>query len=169
MLLPAPGRAALPPGQELASSATATPRWTTSSPASARRGNTANALHLLCGALPVGPVQHCDRTIERPATLRAVAGHMHLLGKSITIEVNPGTPRARTVLDIPVWDFDNQGSRPVDAVPLRRGDTVRVTCEHDPGLRDVLPAFDGQPERYVVWGEGTTDEMCLGTLLVTRP
>ena len=22
--------------------------------------------------------------------------------------------------------------------------------------------FEGQPERYVVWGEGTTDEMCLG-------
>ncbi|MGA9747148.1 MAG: hypothetical protein WBQ50_06810 [Nocardioides sp.] len=132
-------------------------------------GNTANALHLLCGALPVGPVQHCDRTIDRPATLRGVAGHMHLLGKSIRIDVNPGTPRSRKVLDIPVWDFDDQGSIPVDAVKLRPGDTVRVTCEHDQGLRDVLPAFEGQPERYVVWGEGTTDEMCLGTLQVTRP
>ncbi len=132
-------------------------------------GNTANALHLLCGAGPVGPVQHCDREIDRPATLRAVAGHMHLLGKSIRIEVNPDTPRSREVLDIPVWDFDNQGSRPVDPVKLRPGDTVRVTCEHDQALRDVLPAFEGQPERYVVWGEGTTDEMCLGTLLVTRP
>jgi hypothetical protein len=31
-----------------------------------------------------------------------------------------------------------------------------------------LPSFEGQPERYVVWGEGTTDEMCLGILLATR-
>jgi hypothetical protein len=68
-----------------------------------------------------------------------------------------------------VWDFDDQGSVAVEPVHLRPGDTVRVTCEHDQSLRDVLPAFAGQEERYVVWGEGTTDEMCLGTLLVTRP
>jgi hypothetical protein len=132
-------------------------------------GNIANGLHLFCGSQPVGPVQHCDQEIERPATLRAVAGHMHLLGRSITIDVNPGTPRAERVLDIPVWDFDDQGAEAVRPLQLRRGDTVRVTCTHDQGLRDVLPAFEGQEERFVVWGEGTTDEMCLGMLLVTRP
>ena len=36
-------------------------------------------------------------------------------------------------------------------------------------LRDKLPAFHGQPDRYVVWGEGTQDEMCLGILTVTHP
>ena len=49
------------------------------------------------------------------------------------------------------------------------GDTLTVSCTHDQGLRDKLPAFEGQPERYVVWGEGTTDEMCLGIVMVTRP
>lgn len=132
-------------------------------------GQTANALHLLCGYEPAGPVQHCDRRIESPATLRAVAGHMHLLGRSIRITVDPGTDHARTVLDIPVWDFDNQGAKPVDPVHLKAGDTVRVTCRHSQRLRDLLPAFRGQPDRYVVWGEGSTDEMCLGILLVTRP
>ncbi len=132
-------------------------------------GLVANYLHLLCGPLPTGPVQTCDRTIKAPATIRATAGHMHLLGRSIKIEVDPGTPRARTVLDIRNWDFDNQGARPISPVRLRAGDTVRVTCRHDQSLRDLLPAFKGQPERYVVWGEGTTDEMCLGLLLVTRP
>jgi hypothetical protein len=132
-------------------------------------GNTANALHLFCGSQPVGPEQHCDTTIERAAMLRAVAGHMHLLGRSLTIDVNPGTPRERRVLDIPVWNFDDQGAVSVDPLKLRRGDTVRVTCTHDQSLRDQLPAFEGQEERYVVWGEGTTDEMCLGMLLVTRP
>ena len=44
-----------------------------------------------------------------------------------------------------------------------------MTCKHVQWLRDRLPAFEGQPDRYVVWGEGTTDEMCLGILQVTRP
>ena len=132
-------------------------------------GMTADYLHLLCGQIRAGDVQTCDRTMQEPAVIRAAAGHMHLLGRSIKIEIDPGTPKARTVLDIKNWDFDNQGSTPVKPVKLEPGDTVRVTCRHDQSLRDLLPAFDGQPERYVMWGEGTTDEMCLGLLLVTRP
>jgi hypothetical protein len=132
-------------------------------------GKTADYLHLLCGSEPAGPVQSCTREITGPETIRGAAGHMHLLGRSIRIEANPGTPRARTILDVPVWDFDRQGSRPTPPIRLKKGDTIRVTCKHDQALRDVLPAFHGQPDRYVVWGEGTTDEMCLGILLVTRP
>ncbi len=132
-------------------------------------GRTADYLHLLCGSTPVGPRQSCTREIEETETIRGVAGHMHLLGKSIRIETNPGTSRARTILDVPVWDFDNQRSRPTPPIRLTRGDTIRVTCEHSQELRDHDPAFAGQPDRYVVWGEGTTDEMCLGILLVSRP
>jgi hypothetical protein len=133
-------------------------------------GSIANGLHLLCGGAPVGPEQSCTREITEPETIRGVAGHMHLLGRKIRIEVNPGTPRARTILDIPVWDFDNQGSRPTRPIALRKGDTVKVTCTHAQDLRDRLPAFETQrQDRYVLWGEGTTDEMCLGILLVTRP
>src|SRR5690606_8255417 len=43
------------------------------------------------------------------------------------------------------------------------------TCTHDQDLRDLIPALSDVPERYVVWGEGTTDEMCLGIVLLTRP
>ena len=99
-------------------------------------------------------------------TILGVAGHMHLLGRSIRIETNPGTPEAKTILDIPVWDFDNQGAKPIQPVHLDPADTVKVTCRHVQWLRDELPAFEGQEERYVVWGEGTTDEMCLGILQV---
>ncbi len=114
-------------------------------------------------------MQSCTRTITKPETIRGVAGHMHLLGTSIKVEVNPGRTGARTLLDIPVWDFDNQGSRPISPAKLQPGDTVKVTCHHSQELRDRLPAFDGIPDKYVVWGEGTTDEMCLGILLTTRP
>ena len=131
-------------------------------------GNTADALHLLCGPIRPGTEQHCDRGINRPVTVRGVAGHQHLLGTSIKIEANPGTPRARTLLDIPVWDFDDQGSRQITPYHLKRFDTVRVTCHHAQWLRDQQPSFEKQrQDRYVVWGEGSTDEMCLGILLTT--
>jgi hypothetical protein len=132
-------------------------------------GATADLLHYLCGPIKAGPVQSCTRTIMKPETVRGVAGHMHLLGKSIKIEVNAGKPDARTLLDIPVWDFDNQGSRPIKPVVLEPLDTIKVTCRHTQALRDQLPSFDGVPDKYVVWAEGTTDEMCLALLLVTRP
>jgi hypothetical protein len=132
-------------------------------------GSTADLLHLLCGPVKAGPVQSCTRMIARRETVRGVAGHMHLLGKSIKIEVNPGRADARTLLDIPVWDFDNQGSRPIKPAVLEPGDTLKVTCRHSQELRDRLPSFTGIPDKYVVWGVRTTDEMCLALLLVTRP
>jgi hypothetical protein len=130
-------------------------------------GNMANLLHLLCGTdIEATETTTCTRTIQRPLTVLGAAGHMHLLGRWIKVEANAGTPDARTVLDIPEWDFDNQGSHPVKPVHLDVGDTVTVTCHHEQDLRDLLPAFDGQEEKYVVWAEGTTDEMCLGMLQV---
>lgn len=133
-------------------------------------GATADLLHVLCNSTqPPGEVQSCTRAINETMTIRGVAGHMHLLGREIKVELNPGTPDAETILDIPVWNFDDQGAQPVDPVQLDPGETVRVTCRHVQWLRDRLPAFEGQPDRYVVWGEGTTDEMCLGILQVTRP
>ncbi len=138
-----------------------------------RAGQMVAGLQFFCGdgkGPRPGASQSCSRTVEEPATVRAVAGHMHLLGRKIKIELNPGRPDARTLLDIPVWNFDDQGTRSLRRpVRMEPGDKLRVTCTHDQGLRDLLPAFKGQPERYVVWGEGTTDEMCLGIVLVTRP
>jgi hypothetical protein len=138
-----------------------------------RAGQMVAGLQLLCGGgagVRPGRTQSCERTVQQPATVRAAAGHMHLLGRSIRIDLNPGRPDARRLLDVPVWNFDDQGTR-VLARParVRPGDRLRVTCTHDQRLRDLLPAFEGSDERYVVWGEGTTDEMCLGIVMVTRP
>lgn len=135
-----------------------------------RTALTGNYLNMICQGVGPSPTQRCTRPVTEPATIRAVAGHMHLLGRSITVTVNEGRADERIVLDIPVWNFDDQGSRAVTpAAKVDTGDTVTVTCTHDQSLRDRLPAFEGQPERYVVWGEGTTDEMCLGIVMVTRP
>jgi hypothetical protein len=133
-------------------------------------GSTADRLHLLCGESEPGPTQSCTLPITEEQTIRAAAGHMHLLGRSITITVNKGRPDARRVLDVPVWDFDDQGSIPTKKpIHVGPGDDITVTCTHDQSLRDQLPALSDIPERYVVWGEGTSDEMCLGIVLSTRP
>jgi len=131
--------------------------------------NTHNLLHLLCDS-PIEPTStmSCTRRVNRGMTILGVAGHMHLLGRQISMTTNPGTPEAKTILDIPIWDFDNQGSKPLkEPLHLDAGDTINVTCKHVQWLRDVLPAFEGQREdRYVLWAEGSTDEMCLGTMSV---
>ena len=134
-------------------------------------GGTADLLHLLCGTKPkAGEVQSCTRTLGEAITIHGVAAHMHLLGREIRIEVNPGTPEAKTILDIPIWDFDNQGAVPIDPIKLDAFDTLKVTCRHQQWLRDDQSAFEtAREDRYVVWGDGTTDEMCLGMVQVTRP
>jgi len=129
-------------------------------------------LAYLCngGRLPdPGPTQSCDINVRAAGTVYAVAGHMHLLGRSIKVELNPGTARAQVILDVPMYDFDNQGARELAApVAVKPGDTYRVTCTHDASLRAQLPALQGLPPRYVVWGDGTSDEMCLGVVVWSR-
>jgi hypothetical protein len=130
-------------------------------------------LLLLCRGNASSPrpsaVSTCDRRIGQPTTIHVAAGHMHLLGASIRIELNPGTSRAQVLLDIPRWDFHWQNAytlkRAVKAVP---GDVVRVTCRHDVGKRAAGEQGVPKAPRYILWGEGTTDEMCLGVLQVTR-
>jgi Copper type II ascorbate-dependent monooxygenase, N-terminal domain/Copper type II ascorbate-dependent monooxygenase, C-terminal domain len=121
------------------------------------------ALLALCGRLPVaGRVSSCERGFDERTTIHGVAGHMHLLGRSIRVELNPGTDDARVLLDIPRWDFHWQNAYMLeDAIVAEPGDRVRVTCRHDVSSRTSEP-------RYVLWGEGTSDEMCLGVLQVTR-
>jgi hypothetical protein len=110
----------------------------------------------------------CDRGVNRSLTIYGVAGHMHLRGFDIQVELNPGTPRRQVLLHIPRWDFHWQDAyylaQPVNAEP---GDVIRVSCRFDNSARRQ-PVVGGRrlAPRYVLWGEGTTDEMCLGLLQV---
>jgi hypothetical protein len=132
-------------------------------------GGLVEELNKVCngGAAPAaGTTQHCDQPVREAGTIRMAAGHMHLLGRSIKVELNPGTPKARTVIDVPRYDFDNQALNVLaQPIAVARGDTLRVTCTHDATLRKQLPQLRKLPSRYVVWGDGTSDEMCLGILV----
>jgi len=104
----------------------------------------------------------CDYPITESLTLYSVLGHMHELGRSFRLELNPDTDDSLLLLDIPRWDFHWQGGYFfVEPLRLARGDVLRMTCVWDNSLSD--------DPRYVVWGEGTTDEMCFGTLMALKP
>jgi hypothetical protein len=138
----------------------------------AQAGTLAKGLSLVCnrGAPKPGNTQRCDHRVRQDAVVHGVAGHMHLLGRSIKVELNPGTPKGRVLLDVPVYNFDDQGARPPPAATTAKaGDTYRVTCTHDAGLRSQLPQLRPLKPRYVVWGEGTSDEMCLGIVIWSAP
>jgi Copper type II ascorbate-dependent monooxygenase, C-terminal domain len=130
-------------------------------------GATVAGLTLLCrpdGRPAPGPTQSCDHRVTEPGRVYALAGHMHLLGTRIIVRLNPGRPGGRTLLDVNPYNFHDQRSVPLPRpVAIKAGDVLRVTCTHDASLRQhVLP---GVPPRYVVWGDGTTDEMCLGIVI----
>jgi hypothetical protein len=103
----------------------------------------------------------CDRRVNRPLRIYGVAGHMHIRGYDIRIQLN-----GQTLLHIPRWNFHWQDAyylaKPVDA---NVGDTIHVSCKFD-NSAVKQPLVNGKllKPRYVLWGEGTTDEMCLGLL-----
>jgi hypothetical protein len=110
----------------------------------------------------------CDRAVKQPETIYGVAGHMHLRGRDISIVLDPGTSKERTLLHLPAWDFHWQDvyylEHPVSVGP---GDTIRVRCSFDNSTADQPVVGSKQlVPRYVLWGEGTTDEMCLAMLAV---
>ena len=137
-------------------------------------GRVVAGLQLLCDGSFTdpkgGPTQSCGRPVTETMQLRATAGHMHLLGESIQIDLQRPDGTTRRLLDVKVWDFDDQRATVLpETLTVRAGDRLRVTCTHDATLRQKLPALAKLPPRYVVWGEGSADEMCLGIVSYTKP
>jgi hypothetical protein len=103
--------------------------------------------------------------VRSDGTMYGVAAHMHLLGKRVKIELNPDKPTRRTLLSIPKWDFHWQGTYWFKTpFTVKKGDVMRITCSFDNSSANQ-PIIGGKPlePKYIVWGEGTADEMCLGS------
>ena len=95
------------------------------------------------------------------AKMWAVTPHMHLLGKSIRVEMTrPGSTTAECLVNIPRWDFNWQGTylynRAIELVP---GARLRLVCNYDNSTEN--PNNPRNPPQSVRWGEETTDEMAL--------
>jgi hypothetical protein len=100
----------------------------------------------------------CDTTVPVSGQIVAAMGHMHTLGQSFRLTLDPGTPNEKILLDIPNWNFDWQMNYEL-AAPLHvnAGETVRMQCTWD---RSLDP---NRPPKYIVFAEGTEDEMCFST------
>ena len=99
-----------------------------------------------------------------------LTAHMHLLGRTMTITLDPGTPRARTLLYVPNFNFHYQRSYTLEKpISVEPGDTIQVSCSYDPTLQQELPALRNVPPHFVTWGDGSADEMCLGIIAMEPP
>ena len=89
---------------------------------------------------------------------------MHTLGRSFRMTLWPDTPQEKVLLDIPDWNFDwqmlSELQTPVD---VAKGDKIRIECSWN---RDADPL---RAKRYIVFAEGTEDEMCFNTYSIIPP
>jgi Copper type II ascorbate-dependent monooxygenase, C-terminal domain len=124
-----------------------------------------NFLEQFCGRNVADPPGGDTTSCTWPAptgTIVRLTAHMHLLGQGMTIVLDAGTPNAKTLLDVPNYNFDYQRSYNLATpVTTKSGDTIQVTCTYNPTLRQELPQLRKLPPRYVTWGDGSSDEMCL--------
>jgi hypothetical protein len=124
-------------------------------------------VELICGENPANPpigvTTSCTWKVRQAGYIIRAAPHMHLLGASLKITLNPGAADAETVLDVPHYDFDNQAAQnKTPWIKVTPGDRLQVSCTYNPKLAQQLPALRRLPPHFVTWGDGTSDEMCLG-------
>jgi Copper type II ascorbate-dependent monooxygenase, C-terminal domain len=125
-----------------------------------------NVIESICGRNPVDPpggdTTSCTWPMGGGRTIVRLGVHMHLLGRGMKIVLDPGTPKAKTLLDVTNYNFDYQRSYTLKTpVATSPGDSIGITCTYDPTLRQQLPQLRKLPPRYVTWGDGSSDEMCL--------
>lgn len=126
-------------------------------------------INLLCGQDPFKPTpsltSRCDKVMNKSFNAIAAAPHMHLLGRSLKLTLNPGTSTEQTILNVTNYNFDDQSSTILKTpIAVKAGDTIRVECTFDPTIRQKIMQLKNLAARYVTWGEGSSDEMCLGVI-----
>ena len=89
-----------------------------------------NGIESLCGNNPSDPPEgdstSCTSRIQKSGYMVRVYAHMHLLGQSFKMVLNPGTPEAKTVLNVPTFDFHDQKSYNLDSrFPFLRANGYR--------------------------------------------
>jgi len=109
--------------------------------------------------------------IQLPAAggvIRAITPHMHLLGMKAVVTLRRASGYTSTLLTVPYYNFDSQVTYNL-ATPkvIHPGDSITIHCSYDPTLRQKLPQLKTLAPRYVTWGDGSSDEMCLDTLAMT--
>lgn len=95
--------------------------------------------------------------------------HMHELGVQTSFVTQHADGTETCGLDIPDWDFKWQGDYSL-TTPIRLApeDTITLSCTWDNSPENQYAANgEAREPTDVEWGEGTGDEMCLGSLYIT--
>jgi len=97
--------------------------------------------------------------------------HMHTLGSHATASIERAGGGSDCLLQIDDWNFHWQGNYDLrQPVQFQPGDQLKIECHWD-NSPENQPLMNGELRvpADVFWGEGTTDEMCLGVFYVTTP
>ncbi len=119
---------------------------------------------------PVTALQILGATSASEITVYGAGLHMHQLGHKAKLELTRDGGQKDCLLQIDDWDFNWQGDYGFrEPMKMSAGDQLAIECEWD-NSQGNQPVIDGdlQPPRNVNWGEGTRDEMCLGTFYWTE-
>jgi mono/diheme cytochrome c family protein len=99
-------------------------------------------------------------------TLLQIMPHMHLLGREMTVTARLPDGTEKKLVRVPDWDFNWQTTyRFKEPVKLPRGTVIHLTARFDNS--EANPHNPSKPPRFVTFGEGTTDEMCMAFLYYT--
>ena len=134
----------------------------------------ANGLELACHHDALHPVvsggrvtTSCTYPIGGHFSIRQVTPHMHLLGQDASVTIQRGS-KTIPVVTVHHYNFDEQKSYTLTTpLKVQPGDRLTVSCTYDPRLRQELPQLRKLAPRWVTWGEGSSDEMCLAIVSVT--
>jgi polyisoprenoid-binding protein YceI len=103
----------------------------------------------------------CNLRVPEDGTLVSVLGHMHTIGDSLRLTLDADTPDEKVLLDIPDWNFDWQMNYGLaEPIEVKAGQAIRLECSWD---RRKDP---GRDPKYIVFAEGTEDEMCFATYAI---
>ena len=105
--------------------------------------------------------------VQEDCTLHSVMHHMHMLGKSAKIVVEPPDGKPFTLLEIKDWDYNWQETYWLkEPIKLKKGTKLSVEAVYDNSDKNPLNPFN--PPKFVRFGEQTDNEMCFVFLGATK-
>jgi hypothetical protein len=104
--------------------------------------------------------------VQQDCDLHSVMGHMHMLGKEVTITLHPPEGDPQTLLAIKDWDYNWLETYFFkDAIKVKAGTRLEIRGVWDNS--DKNPINPNKPPRMVWNGEQTDNEMLFGFLGAT--
>ena len=104
--------------------------------------------------------------LPKNGKLLSIAPHMHLRGKTVSVEVKQGDT-TRTILEVPSYDFNWQHTYFLrEPIPLNDVDSITFTATYD---NSTSNPFNPDPSQFVTWGDQTWEEMAVVFYEVAKP